>query len=720
MTQPGYGGGRSKDYWASEQEPKKLIARTLDRIAWGMASLRATGRLENMVRAMSTYYGRGTDGARDTSSMRDVGEQGEMTELNINIFRPAVTSVLGIVSGSRPAIKPVSTNGDAASAAQARLATGLHEYYERKTAAKALEIETVRGGLVCSAFMLGQEWAPSAGDPVAEDDQGGVVYEGDIKLFTVPPWRYFFEPGADTDDARRWVVFKRRMPRHDLVARCKDPEAAQKLYDAGQMPEGSTYAQKLLGQAINSMTNRLEYLMGEDIRLEDEVWVWELRHLPCPSLPQGRLVRFVEPDIIVYDSGDAGYPYEELHAYEWSPERIVGSAIGHTSTFDIMGLQELHDLCSASIATTVNLLGMPHLWSPAGAAPQTHQLATGPTIIETTVKPELVSFNALKPEVMQAAEWAASLANRNLALNETVMGNPQKGMPASAQALQRAQAVQYHQVAQDEWVRLIEKNANGRLRLLKRFARTQRVAEIAGSAGGWEMAHWQSEDIAGVERFQCEPINPMSATFEGRQAIAQQMGVQGDALFDFMTTGNLKKVTETRTMQLELVERNKSMLMKGIGLPPVDMAASQMQGAPVFIDTPGQDFVRLLKSDPHHIAVPHYLSVVNSSEARGNPQLCTAALDVVQESLRLWSTLTPDEAAAFGIPPLPSTMQPPPMPAPGAPHPAPHGMAPHAPPPHPKTQDGKSDLPDKLPQPPKNPMTGAQERPNLDLGGQES
>jgi len=371
--------------------------------------------------------------------------------------------------------------------------------------------------------------------------------------------------------------------------------------------------------------------------------------------------------------------------------------------FDLMGLQDFHDLCTASIGTTVNLLGMPHLWSPNGAAPAVHQMETGPTIVETPVKPELISFEALKPEIVQAAEWAQRMMNLSAALNDTVMGNPAKGMPASAQALQRAQAVQYHQGPQDEYVRLLERTANGRLRLLKRFARTERVSEIAGAAGGWEIAKWKADDIAGVERFQMEPIDPATSTREGRQALAEQLGVTGDALFDFMTTGNLRKSTEARTLQLELVERNKALLLRGIGLGPVDMAASQQAGQPIFVATPGQEVVSILRSDPHHLGIPAYLSVVNSPTSRGDAKLTTAALDCVQESLRLWMTLTPDECAAFGVPPLPSTMQVA-MPPPGA-GPSMAANVPTAP-----AGSGP-----KVPEPPPNPITGEEQRPPLNL-----
>lgn len=725
------------NYWASETNQRRLIERCLDRVSWGLAALQNSGALGKMLGTLSAYYGHGTDGFRTSAELIDTGDVGEVTEMHVNSLKPIAQNTLSIIAGTRPAIKPVATNGDSASAAQTRLAMGLHEYYDRRVSAKALEIETVRGGVVASRWSLLQGWKATAGEAVTYDvDRDQLIYEGDIELFTVPPWRITYEPCATNDAERRWCIFKRKYSRHDLIARAKDPYVKDCLIRGITADMSAEYSSRLLAGSLTGTFRMLDRLLRDDINVEDEVWVWELRHLPSPALPLGRLVRFVEPKCVLFDSMAAGepvpqvdggdeqppaqtavrYPYDELHAYEWCPERVVGTTDGHTSMFDLTGLVDFIDMCTTSIATTVNLNGHPHLWSPGGDV-NVRTIDGGPTVLETPQKPEVLDFPALKPEVIEAANWAKELMNAAAALNATVMGNPEKGMPASAQALQRAQAVQYHQVAQDEWIRLIERNANGRLRLLKRFARTERVAEIAGESGGWEVRKWKAEDIAGVERFAVEPINPMSATFEGRQAIAEQLGIQGDALLDFITTGSMKKVTETRTLQLELVERNKSLLLRGVGLAPVDQAASMQAGQPVFVEVPkGQEVVTILRSDPHHIAIPAYLSVVNSPESRTDNALVQPALDCVQESLRLWMTLTPDECQAFGIPPLPSILaaqqaaamvpQAPPAPAPANDNTEAPSTA------TPEGQPGQADLPE----PPPTPIEGTDAPESLSLG----
>lgn len=728
-----------RKYWAAETDPKRLITRALERFSWHLASLRDTGRLEKMLRTHSAHYGSGMDGQRNSNGARTAGEDAELTEVHVNTIKPLANNVIGIICGTRPAVTPVATNSDSSSTAQARLAGQLNDYYDRETNGRTLEIETVRGGIICSSWTLGQEWKASAGAEVAVDADGHATYEGDIGIFTIPPWRCAFDLSASNDRERRWVLFRRRMPTHDLAERVRDPATKEKLLQLSQVNQniGGSLMSRLLDGGTLTGIQKADARLGEDIRDEDECWVWELRHIPTPALGLGRLVRFIEPDIILWDSwaapvpsrgapqpveGDeppmpqpeettvvqVKYPLDELHMFEYCPERIVGTMHGHTPLFDAGGLQEWFDILSTSMGTSINLMGMPHLWEPAGSgAPQTHFLSQGPVVLEGGTTPpqtlDLLPKEGIKT-LVQVGEYVQGLSRQSVALNDTVMGAPPAGMPASAQALQRAQAVQYHQVAQDEWRRLVQSNANGKLRLLKRFATTERVAQISGSAGQYEEKKWKAEDIAGVHRFDVEEIDPNRDSFEGRTATLehfQAMGVRlaPEDVLEFTRTGSMEKALRVQTAQQERIDRNVDLLEQGATMPPVDVSKSQATGEPVFVDegAGGPVRVRIFKSDPHHLAIPAYDAVAKAFSTNDNAPAAAGAIDAMMESLRLWQALTPDECAAYRIPPLPSHLAPA-MPADATP-PSPGA-------PGPGSQAGPPKPPTDLPSPPPNPLTG--------------
>lgn len=704
---------RNRVYWAAEAEKKKFCGRARERFAWCQTQLAVSGRLERAIALLSAYYGHGTTGLKDSSRLVERGDQGEITELHVNGVAPIITNIVGLIAGQRPAIKPNSTNGDAASSAATRLAAQLHRYYDDKDGGQSAELSAVRGGVLATSWWLIQSWLNSAGSVYAQDENGGLLFEGDIQTLSLPPWKVAADPIAHEVEGRNWVIFQRRLSRWDLAPRIQDEEVREKLL-RGAYQESTPW----LSDGILNAQRGLSSLMGDSVLEEDGVTVWEVRHLKTPALPMGRLVQFFDEDCVLFDSLESGYPYEGLHAFDFAPERVVGSTNGHSSGVNLLALQELMDVATTSLATTLNLLGLPHIWGgPNGEGPPSEPFRTrsGITIIEGPSKPELVDMPALKPEVQGAADWTLSQMRMAGALNDVVMGSPPKGMPASAQALQRAQAVQFHQVAQMEYIKLVRSVVNGRLRLLKRFAQSKRVAAIAGVDGRYEVVEFQREDIAGVPSFSVEVTNPMSASFEARQATAEFLAGRGmlspEGFWSFLQTGNLDAEMRPQTAWKELVERNKSLLAKGVGLPLVDGPASMQAGEPVFLEVEGE-FLRPLKSDPHHLAIPVYLSVANDPAVRaGNPQVVTAVTDVVTESLRLWQSLTPDECRAFGIPLLPSQEMGAVAPLPGGPPASEAGGVDDA-----LTETGLPDEAPGLPKPPVDPLTGTQETTDS-LGG---
>lgn len=719
-------------YWAAEADTKELVKRALERFGRALAKAERSGQLDRTRRMLLAYYGRG-EGGRDTSRTRLGGRQGELALMVHNGVRPLISQVLALVCGQRPGLKPVATNTDASSIAATELADGVRKHYERTLELPGVELDVARGGFLGGAHWGVLAWKRTKGEPYGIDESGRLVYEGGVEVFSLPWWRMAADPLARRPIERNWVLFKRPANRFELAA--EYPECADRLVqDAGQLPSNDW------GEQIASLKDfdGLDELFGDNLDPEDGVWVWELRHLPTAALPRGRIVRFVSGDIVLFDSAsfkapaptggeqpvqeeaegrDVGYPYAGLHAYDFASERVVGTARGHSGGWDMLGLQELLDVCTSTTATVVNLYGAPHLWAGAAGAGGIHAAAmgSGPIIIETATKPEVINLldQALSRGLVDVTGFVRDLLREAGQLNKTVMGEPDKNMPAQAQALQRAQAVQVHQTAQGEFFRLVENLATGCLQLSQRFAKTKQMAEIAGKAGTWELKEWSREDVANVPRFSLEIVNPLTQSYEGRQAEAEFLAERGwltkDGYLSLKSTGSLKEPLEADNAKLELLAQHKQLLRDGIGLPPLDEAATELAlmqnplAGPVFVDD-GTPHVRLVKLDPHWLTIPEYYSVLLSPAARENPAVVDAVTGVVQESLRLWASLTPDELAVMGGPPLPSQMQ---ASTPEAPMPGGEGApAPGAGP----TSSGPSGPPGEpqLPKPPPDPITQQQ------------
>ena len=112
----------------------------------------------------------------------------------------------------------------------------------------------------------------------------------------------------------------------------------------------------------------------------------------------------------------------------------------------------------------------------------------------------------------------------------------------------------------------------------------------------------------------------------------------------------------------------------------------------MFANAPGE-FVRPLLSDTHWVDIPEYLGVLAMPNMRSVPAVVTAVTQVVDLKLRMWRAMPPDLIQLLKGP-LPQMIMPPEG-APGDP------------------STGGAGGPDvggpKMPEPPKNPITGQQD-----------
>ena len=709
-----------KRYWAAEPDGADLVDAALEKHAQRLDKAHVSGFADKSRALIRAYYGLSPSGG-NASALRLGGEQGEVVTFSHNAVRPLVTNALGLIAGQRPGLKAVARNTDSAAVSDSMLADSLREYTDKKHDIPQLELDTVRGGLIAGSWGFFLEWERTRGaEETLDPDTGRVIYEGDIAARSLPWWDFAFDSERSAAH-RRWCIYRRKANVYELAA--DYPSKAEQLLARPETKNGDQYESKISGSStIND--SELENIFDAALS-DDEVWLWEFRHIPTAALPAGRLVRFVDRDTVLFDTqnvdGEVVHtPYNGLFAYEYAPERIIGTAGGHTGHFDLLATQHLLDVATSSIATGLNINGTPMLWNESGNGLAISQIAGGPQLVVSPRKPESIEMPAFKPDVASVVSLFKDMMRESAAVNQVVAGSPDKGMPAQAMAMLRAQAVQYYQVAQSGYFKLVESVADGCLGLYKAFAKTKRVAEIAGSAQSFQVREWSQDNLDGIARYSLEPVNPLMQSYEGRMSLGEQLFAKGaislEGYMSLLLTGTAKEPLEGHSSRLALLAKHKELLRQGVGLPPLDEAAMQAQQAqaqqmlqlaeaqgvppppvdiqPVFKDD-GKPHVIVLKTDPHWLTYQEYHSVLDSPEARRNPEVARAVLDVCDLSLKYWAQMTPDELAALGGQPLPSSMMPP-MPMPG--------QEPQ------QDSAGGAGAPSveapKLPSPPKDPTTG--------------
>lgn len=653
-------------YWCAEPNSKRAAANTLERILRYREWLKLTGRAQRMRRGFNTMYGRSPDGAGDTSQTSSSGDQGEYVDVTLNNFATLVTQSVVRTTANKPAFKSIATNSDSKSMMQTNFAQGLLEYYTNTYSIADRDWEMVEIGAITHEGWEIFSWDTTAGKNLTDFSDEAAVKEGDINVHATTPFRVAYDPDAENIDALKWVAFKRRYNRFDLAASAKDPETAQKLRSMQQPAQWTDTDDDLdLGGLRDYATTSA-----------DLVWVWELRHLPTDALPNGRLLRFVTAECVLFDSieetedaqgqpviNDHGYPYDkdELHAHRYCPANVIGSIAGHAPSSDLLGLQELKDTVATQAASAANAGGIGNMWSPLGDKPVVSSIVGAMNFLQSKTQPVMIQGPELSPQIPAFDAMLDAAMQGRMGESDVSMGNVPKGMPGNLAALLEAKTVQYNSRGQASYAHVLERSRTGLLKMLKRFAKSPRIAVLGGVAEGYEFREWTAEDLSGVDRFVVEAVNPLTQTYSGKMDAAKELldhGLVTDAkqFLLLRETGRLEPLLESEQAQRMGVRKETEMLRAGIGLAPIDPGASfdasdkAGKPMPVFQDD-GQPHIRPLIYDKHWLHIVEDLAVVALPQARDDGKISKAVMEVVEERRRLMKLVDPVMLAVLGYPP---------------------------------------------------------------------
>lgn len=653
-------------YWAADDTEtciQAAMARRREYRDW----LTRTGRIGRMQRSLRAYYGYTPMGDGDTSVILQAGEQGEMADLACNHFAALVRQALVLITSDKAAFKAVAGNTDYKSLAQAALADGLLEHYDRK-----LHVSDIEGSAAFRALLMGEgyvsvTWDTEAGETYGIDpDSGQAIREGDLLFRVFSPLEVAYDVAA-TQGERPWVLLQTRRNKWDLVAQYPDKRDG------------------ILGsERLRDDYDWMTWTLDQFKRSDDIVNVYELYVPPSPAVPAGRLVIFVDGKTWLFDGP---LPYDRVPVYGMMPDETIGVSAGHTSTFDLLGMQQAVDMCATIATTNLQAGGVVNFWAPSANDLNVRQISGGMNFINSPVKPEALNGVAMSPEVGRWATQYVAWMQAISGINSAVRGDPDKGMPAQAMAFLQAQAIQFHSGLQKGFQRLREQVRTANIELLKRYANSKRVALIAGKATGYMRREFTADDLRDIDRVTVEAINPALRTMAGKKAIADELLQRGmlqtpNQYILLLTTGKLEPLFEGEEANLMRIRRNKELLQAGMGLPPVATGPDGMPlvdpvtGLAQFADD-GAQHVRPLKTDTHWLDIPEYLAVLAMPDARERPEVVQAVTGVVEYQLALWRNMDPALVAVLKGQPAPMAAALPPPSAPSSPTPGP-GITPIA------------------------------------------
>ena len=701
------------EYWAGKQSVDEVVGEITKRIEAYKNWRDKTGHTEKAKRSLNTYYGASPDGGGTTSRLAPGGD-GELVNMSTNHFAGLVTQAMVLTTSERPAFKSIAVGNGYSDKAQAQTADGVLDHYDRN-----LFLHQMDKAVALRAILMGEgygalHWNFGVGEEFADPISGDIVKEGDIEVSTHSLFDVAFDHCAEDFEKLSWVCLRRRVSKWDLAEMY--PHKREEITDFSGK-EKDSYDLKVDSFSFGH----------ESQENDDHVWLWEFRHIPTPGLQSGRLIRFLDATTVVYDSHTSAsgeprpgaYPYgKRLMVRRMQPDEVIGSIAGHTAFFDLLAQQEGIDLVATIMASSVNMGGAANLYVQRGSNLQLNEIGGGFKLIEGdgAEAPKPINFSGVSKEALEFAQMCVAWMRQRTAINDVVMGEPSKGMPAQAMALLHAQALQFHSGMQDSFQRYMEGIRTDLIDMLKAFAKSKRTALVAGAANQWQLSEFSRKDIEGVGRVYVEQIPAAAKTYAGKMSMAKDLLDMGmvqepQQYIDMVSTGQLRPMYEAQEANLMRIQAEKDLLRKGIGLPPIDPMQSQLQGTEVFVDD-GKPHIRPLITDTHWIDIPEYIGIINTPDARTNLDVVKAVTGVVQYKLKLWRQMDPALIVAMKGIPAPPLMDPAMLGPSGATPPPPGSGANGGEKPPEESElgglnqlmEGQGQKAPKLPEPPANPL----------------
>lgn len=671
------------EYWA-RKPPAEFADVLRKKIKGYYAFLEESSRARVWERSANMYYGRGPDGWTDSTIVKFSGTDGEMVNLTINHYGAVLRLIHATITATRPAFESQAVNTSVDAIRQVRLSDMIADYYlvEKKSEENYKKI--ARYALMYGEGWEFKPWNPRKGEALGADPATGAQkFEGDFEDDALTPYDVIRDTTVANIDKLEWLIVRQPVSKWTLAA----------SYAASA--EHIIYTER--AKREQEMITQSDSLPLEQ-RDEDTIYVYYFFHEKTAALPLGRFSVLVGDKIVF----NGALPYDSMWdvANPMIPEHEDGKPFGVSFMWDAIGPQMAYDSIVSACVTNHDAFAVHNIWTPEDSGVETEDLPGGLRHVISRVKPEVLQLLSVSKDSYQLEGMFRELIETITGANAVARGNPQASLKSgSALALVQSTMVQFASGTQGAYALMCERSATSRIKTMRIFATIERTIEIAGRDQLLSVQKFKSENLANVRRVKVQLGDPMMRTPSGRKEIA-------DKLLD---KGMIPATPQGAKMYLAIQSTGKVELA-------TDPAERHMLNA-------REENERLLSGKPVHalftddpvLHLNEHASILDSTEARENPELVQIVREHIFEHLAVWRDTPPELMQALGLMPYPTAPMPvgpdgepvppqagePPMPE-GNPNPEENGAekAPRANVPPPPGGEAK------LPLMPKNPATG--------------
>ena len=482
----------------------------------------------------------------EDSSLKRAGDVGQLLKVSCNQARSLIRNVVTLVASDRLAFECIALSNDEATFASTRVAKSIIEDVVSRKNVDKLQDLAIEKALVYGSSFYVCKWNTALGEPYVRDEKGGTLFTGDVDIQVKSPDEVLFDLNCRSWNEVEWVIIRQRMNKYTIAAQYKK------------------FADKLDGlSGIMDEENTEGFSFSEDM-----IEVLEFYHKPTPAIPEGRMVVFVNDEIVLFDGPN---PYKGLPVEPCIPTQMGNTLRGYALYSDLLPLQEMLDNEISSISSNHAAYGVQNVLVPRDCDIDIESMS-GLQIIQYTSEGGVPSpFNLAQssPELFKMIDVYKQNMMEISGINSTVRGAPPAGLTSgvaiatlSANSIKFASPyVKASQIALEKLMEMV-------VAQFKLFATSERTLAILGANSSYITLRFTQADIETISHIKMRTKNALSDTVSGRMEIANQLLQTGlitnqQDYLKVLETGELDVLTDEMSTEDDLIQSENEEMRGG-------------------------------------------------------------------------------------------------------------------------------------------------------------
>lgn len=595
------------------------------------------------VRNSYSYYSTILDAQSWLTSLNFVGEQGELVKMSVPQARVLIRQMVTLLTKQKLAFNAIARIQNCDVTEAMRIANALAAQMVTQQKMDLLAEQLVERGAVFGTSFIKATWRTDRGKPRViekrEDGKDGVLYDGDLEISLPTVFDMVYDFTLSRWEDLLWVDCRVKRSRWDLVAQF--PELEKEIL---ALPSCADYNTQWLIQTPYE---------------RDMVYVYEMYHKPCPSLPQGRMLVYANQQTVFFDDVNL---YGDIPIEQFKPEPIENVGFGYAALSNLLPSQEMMDNAYSCQATNQSSLGVLGVMRPRGGNINVQSLY-GMNFFDYPADASLPNggapepFNMYKPapELMQFPKDLLANMQQMSFINAAVRGELPASTSGVAIATLTTNALEFLSSYSKSLKICLEKTVMHGINAYRKFAKTERLVTLTGKNFQTFTRAFKGNVLEPIDGIEMQEVNPLMQTLAGRIEIADKAIKDGmvkdmQGYVSILDGQPLSRLFDTELSENDLIQSENERMSQG-------------------------ELVKAIATDKHPLHIMKHKTLLNDPNVRLNSQIVEQVEQHIMEHLQLQKTTDPLLMAMANTGTIPEGMpmappMPGDMPLDGAPTPA--------------------------------------------------